>query len=73
MQVAGKKEDVSGMALMIPELNASDLTEQGSARELLRQFAEVRFKHCIGCCKARNRTNWLILLDSEAATPVCRG
>lgn len=29
------------MALIVPELNASDLTEQGGARELLRQFAEA--------------------------------
>ena len=42
LQVAGKKENVSGVALLIPELNAADLTEQGGARELLRQFAEVR-------------------------------
>ncbi len=41
-QVDGKKEDVSGMALLMPELNAADLTEQGGARELLRQFAEAR-------------------------------
>ena len=30
-QVDGKKEDVSGMALLIPELNAADLTEQGGS------------------------------------------
>ena len=41
VQVDGKVEDVSGVALLLPELNAADLTEQGGARELLRQFAEV--------------------------------
>ena len=40
-QVDGKAEDVSGVALLLPELNAADLTKQGGARELLRQFAEV--------------------------------
>lgn len=41
VQVDGKAEDVSGVALLLPELNAADLTEQGGPRELLRQFAEV--------------------------------
>lgn len=40
VEVDGKVEDVSGVALLLPELNAADLTEQGGARELLRQFAE---------------------------------
>lgn len=41
LQVGGRNEDVGGLALLIPELNAADLTAPGGALELLRLFAQA--------------------------------